>query len=275
MKFFELKMRVIAPLVVICCFVFFGSQPAPAQVVLKTDPGTNNPPPAGAILDLSGTPIPTGSGYGTYGAYQRYTVNFVADITNTAITFAFREDPARISLANASVTDLTHPSGNLLVNGDFSGGMYNSNGNGRTPNGWTYANIYGVLGGGACSTLPVPAVSSIASLPPSAGTTVLSKLSMLSARPFPRPSVTLTRSPFLWPITVVAALDWLPSCRVTFPTSAQTATQLTSSETESTLPFMLRRGCLLRRRPPLTPATLTSLTSRRACRRMRHSVTSL
>jgi uncharacterized repeat protein (TIGR01451 family) len=154
MKFFELKMRVIAPLVVICCFVFFGSQPALAQVVLKTDPGTNNPPPAGAILDLSGTPIPTGSSYGTYGAYQRYTVNFVADITNTAITFAFREDPARISLANASVTDLTHPSGNLLVNGDFSGGMYNSNGNGRTPNGWTYANIYGVLGGGGVFNAP-------------------------------------------------------------------------------------------------------------------------
>jgi Carboxypeptidase regulatory-like domain len=146
MKLSSLIRRHIAPLVVACCFVFIGSQPAPAQT-LKPDPfGTNNPPPAGAILDLSGTPIPTVSGsYGTYGAYQKYTVSFTATLANTAITFAFREDPARVSFANASVTDLTTPSGNLLVNGDFSQGPVGSN----TPIGWTYANVFGVLAGGS------------------------------------------------------------------------------------------------------------------------------
>jgi hypothetical protein len=111
---------------------------------IKADPGNNNPPPAGAILDLSGTPIPGGGN----GTYQQYTVNFTAGITNTAITFAFRDDPAFISFANASVT--TSDSGNLLTNGDFSGGTYIDpvSGNNSVPNGWTYANIYGATYGG-------------------------------------------------------------------------------------------------------------------------------
>ena len=98
----------------------------------------NDPPPAGAILDLNGTPLP-GNGNGTY---QQYSVNFTATVPSTAITVAIRDDPAFISFANTSVTDLTNPNGNLLVNGDFSGGTYNDNGNPNTPNGWTYANTY-------------------------------------------------------------------------------------------------------------------------------------
>ena len=111
---------------------------------IKADPGNNNPPPAGAILDLNGTPIPGGGN----GTYQQYGANFTASVANTAITFAFRDDPAFISFANASVTDVTHPNGNLLVNGDFSGGTYTDNGNTLTPDGWTYTNQYGADAGG-------------------------------------------------------------------------------------------------------------------------------
>lgn len=111
----------------------------------KLDPGANNPPPTGAILDLSGTPIPGGGN----NTYQNYSVNFTATISNTAITFAFREDPAFISFSNASVTDLSLESNtNLLVNGNFSQGTYTFNGNSLTPIGWTYANIFGAGAGG-------------------------------------------------------------------------------------------------------------------------------
>jgi len=124
-----------------CCTVLMIIV-APAQTLqqIKNDPGTNNPPPSGAILDLGGTPIPGGGN----DTYQQYTVNFTANIANTAITFAFREDPAFISFANASVVDLTADNGtNLLVNGDFSLGTV-----GSTPVDWTYSNQYGASSGG-------------------------------------------------------------------------------------------------------------------------------
>jgi uncharacterized protein DUF11 len=144
MKIFKFIRRQMAPLVVLCCFVLIGSQSAQAQTP-KTDPAFNNPPPAGAILDLNGTPVP-GGGHGTY---QQYTVNFTANIANTAITFAFREDPAFISFTNASVTDVTTGSStNLLMNGDFSGGTYLNNGNNLTPIGWTFANVFGAAASG-------------------------------------------------------------------------------------------------------------------------------
>lgn len=108
----------------------------------------NEPPPAGAILDLSGTPIPGGGN----DTLQSYSVDFTASLSDTAITFAFREDPAFISFESASLVDLTNPSGNLLLNGDFSGGTYTDNGNSATPNGWTYANIYGAEAGGVVTT---------------------------------------------------------------------------------------------------------------------------
>jgi hypothetical protein len=122
----------------LCCTVLMVFA-APAQTLqqIKADPGTNNPPPAGAILDLNGMPIPT--------AYQQYTVSFIAGIANTAITFAFRNDPSFTSFANASVKDVTGeiPGPNLLLNSDFSLGTV-----GSTPVDWTYANIYGATYGG-------------------------------------------------------------------------------------------------------------------------------
>jgi hypothetical protein len=124
-----------------CCTVLmvFG---APAQILqqIKNDPGANNGPPPGAIMDLNGTAIPGGGN----DTYQQYSVNFTANIANTAITFAFREDPAFISFANASVVDLSVDNGtNLLANSDFSQGTV-----GSTPVGWTYSNQYGASSGG-------------------------------------------------------------------------------------------------------------------------------
>jgi hypothetical protein len=134
--------------------VFAASAQTPQQI--KADPGTNNPPPTGAILDLNGQTVPGGGN----GTYQQYGVDFTAAAANTAcgdgcttaITFAFRDDPAFISFANASVRELTDLGvefgSNLLTNGDFSGGTYTNNGNSSTPNGWTYANVYGATYGG-------------------------------------------------------------------------------------------------------------------------------
>ena len=106
---------------------------------------SNQPPPSGAILDLNGGLIP-------HGAPQTYTVVFTSALTNTAITFAFREDPAFVSVFNTSVVNLTTSSGNLLRNGDFSGGTYTDHGNSATPTSWTYANIYGASAGGVVTS---------------------------------------------------------------------------------------------------------------------------
>jgi hypothetical protein len=118
-----------------------------AQTVSWANP-TNVPPPVGAILDLSGTPVPGGGN----STYQHYTVNFLGALTSTDITFAFREDPAFLFFTDASVTDLSHPSGNLLTNGNFQGGTFTSNGNSQAPVGWTYANVFGATFGGVVDT---------------------------------------------------------------------------------------------------------------------------
>lgn len=109
----------------------------------------NEPPPLGAILDLNGTPIPGG---GDGSTFQTYTVTFTAGLTNTDITFAFRDDPAFLIFENASIVDQTTSSGNLFTNGDFSGGTYTSNGNANTPNSWEYANVFGATFGGYLQT---------------------------------------------------------------------------------------------------------------------------
>jgi hypothetical protein len=104
---------------------------------------SNLPPPSGAILDLDGTPITNTD--------QVYSVNFSANVAATAITFAFRQDPAFVTFTNVSVVDLTNPGANLILNGDFSSGSGNNATN------WTYANIYGaqaagvVAGSGTCA----------------------------------------------------------------------------------------------------------------------------
>lgn len=96
----------------------------------------NQPPPGGAILDLNGLPITN--------IQQSYSVDFVAGVANTAITFAFRQDPSFESFSNASVVDVTTSSGNLLLNGNFALGVVGTS----NVTDWTYANIYGASYGG-------------------------------------------------------------------------------------------------------------------------------
>jgi hypothetical protein len=112
------------------------------------DPGSNTPPPAGAILDLNGTPIPGGGN----NTYQGYSVNFTGAVTSTDLTFALREDPAFLSLTNVSVVDNTTLSGNLVLNGNFASGIYGTS----TATDWTYDNIFGATFGGLVANTTVP-----------------------------------------------------------------------------------------------------------------------
>jgi hypothetical protein len=79
-------------------------------------------------------------------------VDFTAALADTSLSLAFREDPAFFSVTNITLTDLTHPSGNLVVNGDFSLGRVGSD----SPVGWTFQNTFGaeasgvVRGAGSC-----------------------------------------------------------------------------------------------------------------------------
>jgi hypothetical protein len=97
---------------------------------------SNLPPPGGAILDLNGQAITN--------SQQSYSVNFVAGVANTAITFAFRQDPSFVTFSNASVVDITTSSGNLLLNGNFALGVVGTS----NVTDWIYANIYGATFGG-------------------------------------------------------------------------------------------------------------------------------
>jgi hypothetical protein len=73
-----------------------------------------------------------------HGTPVEYTVDFAAALASTAISMAFREDPAFFAVSDVSVVDLTTSSGNLLTNGDFSGGT-----TGGIPNGWSFQNVHG------------------------------------------------------------------------------------------------------------------------------------
>jgi hypothetical protein len=99
----------------------------------------NEPPPSGAILDLNGQPV-------NHGAATPESVSFTAGVTNTDITFAFREDPAFISFSDVSLTNTTTGSSvNLIQNGNFALGS------GQNATDWTYVNVYGAEAGGEVS----------------------------------------------------------------------------------------------------------------------------
>ncbi len=102
---------------------------------------TNEPPPPGAILDLNGQIIPESTP-------QLYTTSFTATLTDTAITFAFRDDSGAFYLSDPSLVDTTTPTSNLFANPTFTAGVYTSSGNSHTPTDWTYANPYGASFGG-------------------------------------------------------------------------------------------------------------------------------
>ena len=108
----------------------------------------NGPPPSGTILDLSGQMI-------NHGKPMTESVDFNASLTNTAITFAFRDDPAYISFGDVSLADMTTgTSVNLLSNGDFSGGSYRDSSGRLAPLGWDYANNYLATFSGQLSSSP-------------------------------------------------------------------------------------------------------------------------
>jgi hypothetical protein len=105
----------------------------------------NEPPPAGAFLNLA-VPNSDGSGNTTTvpHSYQQYTADFTANVPETNLTFAFREDPAFLSLSNVSLINLTTSSANLLLNGNFALGTIGAS----APTDWTYLNQYGAEAGG-------------------------------------------------------------------------------------------------------------------------------
>src|SRR5208337_4743005 len=105
-----------------------------AHAQLKSGPiadPTNQGPPAGAILDLNGDPILAG--------YNQYSVNFTATDASTNLSFAFREDPAFLSLDDVTVTNLTTSTAVPVVNGGFESGIVGDN----APVGWSYLNMFG------------------------------------------------------------------------------------------------------------------------------------
>jgi len=97
---------------------------------------TNQPPPAGNVIyQLTGQAI--------LGDYRTGTATFVATRASTNLSFAFREDPAFIDLANVQMVDITHPSVNLVADGTFTGPVGSPQ-----PTGWTYLNTFGASFGG-------------------------------------------------------------------------------------------------------------------------------
>jgi PEP-CTERM motif len=121
--------------------ILFGSQ-AYANPCPPGNPPTNCAPPAGAILDLNGQPVPH--------TYQQYTTSFTATNTTANISFALREDPAFLGLDDVSVTTGGGP--NLLLNPGFELGPVGAN----APTDWTYLNTFGATFAGVVSTDPSP-----------------------------------------------------------------------------------------------------------------------
>lgn len=108
------------------------------------------PPTGNAIYQLTGQTIS--------GTPATVTVNFQATQADTYLTFALREDPSYIDLANVSLVDASSgSSANLLVNGDFSQPTPPGLANPIDLLGWSYLNFGGSHFGGAqsgnCQTL--------------------------------------------------------------------------------------------------------------------------
>jgi hypothetical protein len=121
----------------VAAFAILVANQAYANPCPPGNPPTNCAPPAGAILDLDGTPIPH--------SYQQYTTSFTATAATTNISFAFQEDPAFLFLDDVSVTTGGGP--NLLLNPGFELGIVGDN----APVDWTYLNSFGATFAGVVS----------------------------------------------------------------------------------------------------------------------------
>ena len=97
-----------------------------AMVAAPAQAQTNNPPPTGAlVLDLAGQPLPK--------AYTYYVASFTALKTSSVLTFAFRNDPGHFEFDDATLTDNSNSTVNLLGNPGFE-----AQGAGLSPQPWTY-----------------------------------------------------------------------------------------------------------------------------------------
>ena len=89
------------------------------------------PPPAGALIDLAGQPLPG-------PVFANYTASFTAIGPLAAVSFVLRNDPGSTYLDDVSLIDETTSSANLMTNGDFEQGPVGS----TTPAGWNYENPF-------------------------------------------------------------------------------------------------------------------------------------
>ncbi len=111
-----------------------------ATICVPPATANNCAPPTGAIFDLAGSPVPH--------TYMQYTTTFMATLSNTNLSFAFREDPAFLFLDDVILTTGGGP--NLLVNGGFELGPNGAS----APTGWTYLNLFGASAGGVVGGSP-------------------------------------------------------------------------------------------------------------------------
>ena len=107
-----------------------GFSTASAVAAICTE---NCAPPTGAVIDLSGQPLPVND-----PTSYSFAIN-EADIPSgdAPLTFFFRDDYAYIELYDVALYDTSSatPDVNLLANGDFSGGVTSGT---DIPKGWTY-----------------------------------------------------------------------------------------------------------------------------------------
>jgi len=116
--------------------VLFACSRAAANPCPPGNPPTNCAPPPGAILALHGLPVPD--------VYTQYFTSFVATDTTTNLSFAFREDPAFLSLDDIFVSSAAAPLTNIVLNPGFESGTVG------TPNAtnWTFLNAFGAAASG-------------------------------------------------------------------------------------------------------------------------------
>ncbi len=110
----------------------FGFSTAPANAA--PPPCTENcAPPPGAVIDLSGEPLPVND-----PTSYSFAINEAYIPSGDApLTFFFRDDYAYIDIYDVALYDTSSatPTVNLLANGDFSGGVTSGT---DIPKGWTY-----------------------------------------------------------------------------------------------------------------------------------------